>query len=106
MNSNHNNRQAVVVGHNRVSPPHGQNIRNMKINMENINKKQTDKQRSPATHHRNPLEHTGTTLHSLFHQGSIARPSRKTRPSLVNQGLQQIFNKPRSAAFRLRIPNS
>lgn len=106
MNSNHNNRQTVVVGHNRVSPPHGQNIRNMKINMENINKKQTDKLRSPATHHRNPLEHTGTTLHSLFHQGSKARPSRKTRPSLVNQGLQQIINKPRSAAFRLRIPNS
>lgn len=88
-----------------VCPLTGWNIWNINICKENIYKKQIDKQRLPITPDRNTLDHTGTSFRCLFHKCSAKGVCRNNAAVLIDQGLQRISGKDRSAMFRLGVPS-
>ncbi|QZA96429.1 hypothetical protein K3369_22175 [Pseudomonas mandelii] len=98
--------QTCVFEGMRVWPLCGRNIWNMNIYKENTYKKHIDKQRHPINQDRNTLDHTGTSFRSLFRKCSTKAIFRNASPALVNQGLQRISRKSRSAMFRLGVGSS
>jgi len=98
--------QTSVFTGMRVWPLTWRNIWNINIYKENIYKKQIDKQHSPITLDRNTLDHTGTSFGCLFYKCSAKGVCRNNSAALVDQGLQQISKKSRSAMFRLGVPSA
>lgn len=95
--------QSGVFEGMRVWPLNGWNIWNINFYKKNIYIKHIDRQQTPITPDRNMLDHTGTTLRSLFCKCSTKGIYRNTSLDLVNQGLQRTFRKSRSAMFRLAV---
>lgn len=98
--------QTGVFDGMRVWPLTWRNIWNMNIYKKNIYKKQIDKQHSPITPDRNTLDHIGTSFGCLFHKCSAKGVCRNNSAALVDQGLQQISKKSRSAMFRLGLQST